>query len=85
MVDYGWWFYFERADGKPLPAWQFAFWMIVSPIMNMLFVLAAFLMGIVYVAGSVIFWPFFYFKRTYKEYCEQFSKEQAETWKRISK
>lgn len=85
MIDYGWWFLFERKDGKPLPAWQFAFWMIVSPIMNVMFVVAAFLMAIVYAIGGVVLWPFFYFKRAYKDYREQFTAEQNETWKRISK
>lgn len=85
MIDYGWWFLFERKDGKPLPAWQFAFYMIVSPIINVLFVIAAFLMAIIYAVGSVVFFPFFYFKRTYRDYRKQFAAEQAETWKRISK
>lgn len=85
MVDYGWWFYFERADGKPLPAWQFAFYMLVTPIINVVFVIVAFLMAIVYAVGSVVLWPFFYFKRAYKEYREQFAKEQSTTWERISK
>lgn len=85
MYDYGWWFFLERKDGKPLPAWQFAFWMIVSPVINIGFVIAAFLMGIVYAVGGVVFWPFFYFKKTYKEYRDNFSKAQDETWKRISK
>lgn len=85
MIDYGWWFLFERKDGKPLPVWQFAFWMIVSPIMNVLFVISAFVMAIVYAVGSVVFFPFFYFKRAYRDYRKQFAKEQDETWKRISR
>lgn len=85
MIDYGWWFLFERKDGKPLPAWQFAFYMIVTPIINVLFVIASFLMAIVWAVGSVILWPFCYFKRAYRDYRKQFTAEQAETWKRISK
>lgn len=85
MIDYGWWFLFERKDGRPLPAWQFAFWMIVTPIINAMFIVVGCVIVIVWAVGSVVFFPFFYFKRTYQDYRKQFAAEQAETWKRISK
>lgn len=85
MIDYGWWFLFERKDGKPLPAWQFAFYMLVTPIINVVFIIVMFLAAIAYAAGSVVLWPLFYYKRAYKGYREQFYAEQNETWKRISK
>ena len=85
MLDYGWWFLFERKDGKPLPAWQFAFYMLVTPIINVVFIVVILLAAIALAVGSVVFFPFFYFKRAYQDYRKQFAAEQAETWKRISK
>lgn len=85
MLDYGWWFMFERKDGKPLSKWQFAFYMLVTPVVNVVFIIVWLLAGIVYGLGSVVLFPFFYFKRTYTDYRKQFEVERKKTWEAISK
>ena len=89
MIDYGWWFVFERKDGKPLAPWQFAGWMIVSPFINLLFVIGMLLAGIVYGIGSIVLSPFFYFEKTYAEYRKSYDTKQEkakqQTWKALKK
>lgn len=85
MIDYGWWFICERSDGLPLTPWQFAFWMIVSPIVNLVFFVGFILASVVYGAGSVVLFPYFYFKRNYAEYRKRYDLEKEKTWKALTK
>lgn len=83
MVDMGWWFYMAREDGKPLTSWQFALWMMVSPIINLIFVIVSFIVAIVYVIGSIMLFPFFYFKQSYQNYRDEFEEERQKLWRAL--
>ena len=83
LVDHGWWFYFERADGSPLTARQYAFWMLTSPLINLGFMLLLIVASIFYAVFVVVTAPYTYFKKSYKDYREYHEKCKQKVWEAL--
>ena len=85
MIDHGWWFYFERKDGKPLNYFQFMFWIIVSPIINITFALAIFLGVLVWMIAAFITYPVWGTWKHYKLYKEQYEADKRKVMEALKK